>query len=386
MKLIKTARGLQLNPLGVGKAVLFAPSEQQNANLLNDAAEKGYYYPLMALKHLSALSTGLSGKNNVFIPNINDFKTNSLQKVVVHVPNIAATVVRRSNDTLLVTQLVLSDGYNSIAESSAQQPGMYSVSKIDNAIAVKVRGSGCIAPGNERKVVIADTRYAKPLIAAEEAAKKLDAMFGGNAALKCDFDLFYSPLSNMNGMRNYNPIQVTKAYGFAGLLADAMEQSRNQKGVEWVSERGGSVILTQALMTLAQKNMSFQHQDHIVKMCWSTSNPQPTFAAAKQLGMLVDHQLLTSASSVKASLAATLGNAARARDKNDSYSWKDYGKELYNGSMAVNAVVGIGALVGAAFVAAPAATAALTTVGTISSGIGGLQFLSSRIKKLRGYS
>ena len=381
MKLVKTTEGLQLSAKDAGKRVVFAPSEHDNAVLLDKAAKAGYYYPLMALKHLHALSTGLAGKNNVFIPNINDFKTNSLQQVVVFVPGIAATVERRPNDTLVVTRLALSDEYESIARGSKQKPGVYSIRKDPRlGVIAEYRNNGRILSKDDRKVVIADPRYPSPSKAAAEASKRLDSLFSSDDALKCDFDLFYSPLGNeLKGMRNYNPAQANKTFGFAGLLADAMEQANNKKGVVWASERAGSVVFTQALMTLAQKKVPFQGQNHIAKMRWTKSNPRPAFNAATELGMLVDKNMLSSASHVKAALSATAGNFARAKDKDDPYTWGDYAKELANGTMAANSLIGGATLIASAVISAPA----LTTVGTITGAAGATQFALQRFKKFR---
>jgi len=377
MNLVKSSQGLQLNTPGIGKTLVFTPNTEDDALILERAAKEGYYYPLMALKHLSALSTGLTGKTNVFIPNINDYKTNSFQQVVVFVPGIAATIERRPNDVLAITSLDLSDEYKSIARGSEQKPGVYSVTKDGGAIKVQYRNNGRITSQDERKVVIAHTNYSLPQQAAVEAVKRLEPMFGGSAELKCDFDLFFSPLGNkLNGMRNYNPDVVNKTYGFSGLLADAMEQSSNKKGVEWASERAGSVVLTQALMTLAAKNLSYEEPKHIVKMCWATSDPRPAFQAATQMGMLVDKNLLRSNSHVKAALSATIGNAQRAADRNDPYSWDDYGRELANGTMATNTIIGIGALAGGAVTGSPL----LATVGTITGSLGALQFAYNKVK------
>jgi len=153
-QLVKKGQYLQLNTPEIGKDVVFAPSVHEDAETLVTLANKGYYYPLMAIKHLAALSTGLTGKNNVFIPNINDFKTNSLQKVVVFVPGIAATVERRPNDVLTITHIVLSDGYESIEKGSNQKPGVYSVSKETGSVDVRYRKNGRITSEDNRNVVM----------------------------------------------------------------------------------------------------------------------------------------------------------------------------------------------------------------------------------------
>ena len=378
MNLVKSSQGLQLNTPGIGKTLVFTPNTEDDALILERAAKEGYYYPLMALKHLSALSTGLTGKTNVFIPNINDYKTNSFQQVVVFVPGIVATVERRPDDVLAITRLDLSDEYKSIARGSEQKPGVYSVTKDGSGIIVRYRNNHRITAKENRDVVISNTNYESPLKAAREAVKKSNELFGSSAALRCDFDLFYSPLgSKLKGMRNYNAVAVSKTYGFAGLLADAMEQSKNKKGVVWASERGGSVVLTQALTTLVAKNISFKDEKHIVKMCWATSDPRPAFQAATQMGMLADKNLLRSNSHIKAALSATIGNAQRAADKNDPYNWDDYSRELANGTMATNTVIGIGALAGGVATGSPL----LATIGTITGSVGALQFAYNSLKE-----
>ncbi|MAD44061.1 MAG: hypothetical protein CMI02_16345 [Oceanospirillaceae bacterium] len=338
----------------------------------------------MALKQLYALSSGLSGKTNVFIPNINDYKTNSFQQVVVFVPGIVATVERRPNDTLAITRLDLSDEYKSIEQSSLEKPGVYSVSKERRGVAVNFRKNGRILSENNRQVVIADPRYTSPLAAAKEAEKRLNTLFSSNAAIKCDFDLFYSPFGEkLNGMRNYNAAVVNKTYAFAGLLANSMERSGNLKGVEWSSERGGSVVLTQALMTLAAKELSFKDEKHIVKMCWSSSDPKPAFDAATKIGMLADKDILRSSSHIKAALSATVGNFQRAADKQDPYGWNDFGGEVYSGAMIGNTLAGIGALSATSAMAALGISAApwLATAGTVTGTVGALQFIFQKLKE-----
>ena len=99
--------------------------------------------------------------------------------------------------------------------------------------------------------------------------------------------------------------------------------------------------------------------------------------------MNIDKNLLSSSSHIKATLSATLGNAARAKDKNDPYSWADYSKELANGTMAANTVVGIGVLTASALVSTPAAVATLATVGTVTGTMGAIQFAIQKFKNIK---
>ncbi|GAB2189317.1 hypothetical protein MAH1_09250 [Sessilibacter sp. MAH1] len=382
MKLIPRGQYLQLNTPGIGKDVVFAPNVQEHAKVLMKAANRGYYYPLMAIKQLNALATGLTGKHNVFIPNVIDFKANSFHKVVVFVPGIAATVEKRSDKMLVITDLTLSSEYESIAKANKENPGVYSVSRASGEdINVKYRNNGRIMSKGGRQVVIADTNYKRAIDAAQEAVNRLDTMFSSNAALKKDFDLFYSPLGGkLNGMRNYNPIKVNQTFGFAGLLADAIEQSNNKKGIEWTSERGGSVVLTQALMTLAAKCVRFTGQDHIVKMCWATSSPRPAYDAIMDLDMIPDKNLFNSNSHIRASLGAFKGNLERVRREGDPYNYRDLLKSTGNGGMAFNTLAGAGVLVaGTALAGMP--TGAIGVAGLVTGAVGGIQFAYSKFKE-----
>ena len=66
MALVKTTKGLELGTPGIGKTLILAPKYEAAGQILDKAAEDGHYYPMMAMKQLRALSTGLSGKDNVF--------------------------------------------------------------------------------------------------------------------------------------------------------------------------------------------------------------------------------------------------------------------------------------------------------------------------------
>ncbi|WP_018415679.1 hypothetical protein [Teredinibacter turnerae] len=366
-----------------GKKVIFAPALEKEYHLLKEAAKK-FYYPKLAMEHLAALSTGLNGKRNVFIPNTNEFMANTFQKVVVVVPGIMATVERRPNDSLVVTNLVLSDAYKSLENRGGDKPGVYQVSGSKDAFELRYKSNGRVTPKDERKVVIADTKHTNPQRAADSAITKLDKMFGRQAALKCDFDLFYSPVgSSLGSMRNYNPIVHKEAYAFSALLADAIEQSNNLKGVEWTSQGSGSVVLTQALEVLTHKNISFKEQKHVITMYKPTTDPSLALLAANKLDMKADKKLL--GGNFRANATSIISNVARARNRSDSYDWKDYRADLLDGSMTtVGAATGAtGALTTGAglLLAGTAAGPVIASVGAVTGVVGMVHFAISGVRK-----
>lgn len=360
-----------------GIPVKFAPNLREDGLMLKRAARE-YYYPMMAIKHLRALSSGLMGKDNVFIPNIKDFKTNAFQRVAVFVPGIKATVERRQDGSLVVTELELSDGYDALAKHGSDRPGVYTVKKdFRGDVDVHYKSNGRITPVDGRNVIVADTRYSSPERSAVGLIDNLKATHSRDAVIKVDFDMFYSPVGKkLGGLRRYTPEIHTNSYGFAGLLADAMERSLKQKSVTWASELSGSVVLTQALQTLALKGVSFEDKNHLVKMHGPTTSPVPTLRAAKELKMTVDSDLAKGDGHIIASVSSLLTNASRARDPNDHYTSRDYLNDLSGGTMAALAAAG-------AFTFAASAAvnpALLVGFGSFCSGVGALHLTYKAVK------
>lgn len=333
-------KDLLISTPNYGKPVVFVPKLREECLRLKRAA-KEYYYPMMAIKHLSALSSGLVGKNNVFIPNVKDFKTNSFQKVVVFVPGIKATVEHRAGGHLVVTELELSDGYDAIAKRGGERPGVYRVEGTDDGFKATYKANGRITPEANRNVAIADTSYSTLSMAVSAVGSELESICNSDTVTKGEFDLVYSPVGNkLGGLTKYSPDIHTQSYAFAGLLADAMEKSRSHSGVVWASQGGGSVVLTQALQALVAKGASFKDKKHIVKMHRATSNPVPTLQAAFKLGMRPDKKVGNGNGDIIPSAHAMVINASRARDPDDYYTWSDYRNDFTGGVLAALSAAG----------------------------------------------
>lgn len=325
----------------------------------------------MALKHLRALSSGLTGKNNVYIPNINDFKTNALQRIVVYVPGFKATVERRSNGNLVVTEFKPDGGYEGITRRSREKPGVYRVEKgVLKKNRATYKSNGRITPDNGRNVVVADTSYTTPESAMAGVLQSIRKTSSKHIIEIGDFDMFYSPVkSKLGGMRSYTPEIHTQSYGFAGLLADAMQRSQKQTAVTWVSEQSGSVVLTQALQTLALKQVSFEEKRYRVCMHSPTTSPAAALRAISEVNMIADSNLAKGDGHARAAIGSLLTNATRAQNRNDHYTWGDYFNDLSGGTMAALSVAGATSFTAGAFVSSPA----LITVGAVCSTAGALE-------------
>ncbi|MDO6423449.1 hypothetical protein [Saccharophagus degradans] len=374
-------KDLLISTPNYGKPVVFAPNKREECLRLKKEA-KQYYYPMMALKHLSALSSGLMGKNNVFIPNIKNFKTNSFQEVVVFVPGIKATVEHRATGHLVVTELEFSNGYDSIAKRDGERPGVYRVAGTGDGFKASYKTNGRITPEANRNVAIADTSYSSLSMAVSAVGSELESICNSDTVAKGEFDLVYSPVgSKLGGLTKYSPDIHTESYAFAGLLADAMEKSKSHSGVVWASQGSGSVVLTQALQALVAKGASFQGKKHVVKMHRATTDPVPTLQAAFKLGMIPDKKVGNGNGDLVPSAHALLINASRARDPDDYYTWSDYRNDLSGGALAALSAAGAISYTATAAVSLPF----LAQVGAVSGTVGAIHLGAKVLRnRLRG--
>ncbi len=361
-----------------GKKIIFTPNAEKAASMLRRAARQGYFYPMLALKQLDALASGLAGKNNVYIPNINTAQANTFQLFHVYVPGIRATVERRSDDSYRVTQLEISEGYTQIGKKD-QKPGIYEVEKQGDDFVAKYKNNGRIKPQDGRVAVIAGPSYSSMTVAVEDVHEKLAKTPGRSAAETSSFDLLFSPLGESLG-RAYNPAGITAGYAFAGLLAKAMQYAKSSRNVIWVSQDSGSVILTQAMEILARQHVTLPtHLAHLYK---PTSSPSQAVRLAHKLEMNPGNHFITGSSSVRVALGNLHAKALRVRNDDDPYSLKDYGSDLATISMGGVALGSAAAFGGSLLPVAPAVAGVIASAGAITSGLGATHLLWTHGKNL----
>lgn len=380
MLLHRAGDKLYLNPPGAaGKTVEVAPSYHGAAERLANAAIAGDFYAITAVNHLRALTTGFAGKHNVFISDSGSFRANTYQEVQIYVPNIVATVERRDDDKLLINKIELSPEFGKLQAAKNNKPGIYTVSASATG-KPKYSDDGRIKKENYRPVVIADPRFAKPADAAEEIGKRLSKLCGNNVAMVGDFDFFYSPYGKiLDGKRCFNATKATEVYAYAGLLADVMEAANDQHGVTWTSDRGGSVVLTQALLALQLKQqmlgntipMFNKDNLHIVNMYKSYNDPYVTYNAAKSLGMMPDAKLLASAHGAHAKLKTVAGNIARVAREKDPHIKTGTLSSVGSSANSYIAVAGLVASAGGLMLG-PGGLLAGAALGSIAKVLGGV--------------
>ena len=376
MSLHRIGDSLYLNPPGAaGKTVEIAPSYHEQAERLVAAERQGDFYAITAVHHLKALTTGFGGKHNVFISDSGSFRANTYQEVQIYVPNIVATVERRDDDTLVIYNIRLSPEFGKLQAANWNKPGIYTVSATEKP---EYSGDGRIKKENYRPVVIADPRFIEPEDAAKDIRKRLSKLCGDTVAAVGDFDFFYSPYGKiLDGKRCFDATKATEVYAYAGLLADAIEAAKDQHGVIWSSDRGGSVVLTQALQALRLKQqmlgnampMFTKDNVHIVKMYKAYSDPYVTYNAAKSLGMKTDAELLASAHGAHAKLKTIAGNITRVAREKDPHIKTGTVSSVGGSANTYIAVASLVATAGTALMS-PGGVLALAGLGSIVAVLG----------------
>lgn len=177
------------------------------------------------------------------------------------------------------------------------KPGLYSANmKGQQWVVSNPRSKGRITNQNDRAVSICDSGYNKPRDAADSSAPRVvsSPISGGGITIESHgFDLHYTPgEKRLGGLRNYKnaikPLHNLKLNESALLLAKTMYDARDIKGVRWISELGGSAVLTQAMKILADQKVQFK--EHYVFLVNPTTSPNLAYKAAQASGLKFDRK------------------------------------------------------------------------------------------------
>ena len=103
----------------------------------------------------------------------------------------------------------------------------------------------------------------------------------------------------------FNPNSRSDVHASALLLAKTMYEARGINGINWVSEFGGSVLLTQALTILAAQNVKLDK--HFVFLYRPTSAPNKALDAAHAVGLKIDRKFS------KSHMFDVVGNSGQLR-------------------------------------------------------------------------
>ena len=350
-----------------GRKVECVPALVDTYKGLLAAANSGNHWARLAVKELQALTTGRAGKPNVFVRSTGAVNTKvGNEEFYIFLPGIRATGEALPGGGYKIVNMVLDPGYFKATENN--RPGLYRATYSNsNQWETEYSPDGAIINKENRVVAISDTRYGSPDEAAEAAAGKVVHAPGapkkGRLFNSAGFDMHYSPVgSPLGGLRRYDANKSSEVHGSAKLLAEQMYAARNVKGVNWVSERGGSVVLTQAMELLVQQGVKLDK--HAAFMVLPSSSPRKAIDLAHKLNLVKDEEFIKTGYVDSVNTVSSLSSAfARIKNDKDPYGWgsavKEAGLGLLKQSAGLSVMTGLVALAGGASGATAPAMAAI---------------------------
>lgn len=355
-----------------GRRVTINPAIQPIYNRLEQAALRGNHWARIAVRELSALSSGIPGKNNVYIRPGSQKDAAGNTGYIVFLPGLKASIYPGTIGNYCVTELVLDASYYAATAggASSSRTGLYRVrSDVEsntNAWQTQYVKDGKIAPRDGRLVVVTDSGYESAVDAARDIMPRSIKHLGIAAAnaRNTDSDMhFTSGAKRLGGMIRYNAQKEDKSRASALLLATSMEQAKTLKGVLWVADKGGSVVLTQAMKILVDKGVTLK--GHTAYLYNPRTSPGDALRLAHKLELSLNESFADTGWDIQGALSQLSVAGQRLNNKGDPYS------KAYHAQAWINGLVKAAGPVGLAGTAAAAMGASIPMLSGIVTAIGG---------------
>lgn len=392
-----------------GKPVTIVPTAKPVYDQLAKLARDGNnYWAEITVKAINELAAGRLHQSNIFVKP-GAVHRNGTEEFVMILPGCKVTCEKLDADGFRILYFEADIHYGEAIKSKAK-PGLYQASKINGAWKAELRKDGLIEHKEDRLVAISDSGYDNPDEAAGIAAPRIgEAPHVGSLRVNTKgFDLHFTPgEKRIGGLSNYrNAIRVnqyTELHESAMLLARTMYEAKEVPGVTWVSEDGGSGVLTQAMTIIAAQGI--QLPSHVVFMFNPTTSPNTAVKAAHNLGVLLDRKFIkTRPINIVGNRDHLEMNWNRWKSENDSLTALQAGVDAFAYGKSLQGMIMTGATIAAGFAGVAGvsltAPAALTTflaaiggalaagkaVGTVASVGNGLveNLLPKHHDKLKG--
>lgn len=278
-----------------GKKVNVVPAVQPAYALLEKAALDGNYWARLAISGIRALTSGRMGKDNIYVRPGN-IVTQNFEQFFVFLPGCKATCERRADDQYYLVNLTLDKSYSDV-KNDIQKTGLYKATKRDDKWDAEYysRPRSDAKAGEIRITAITDGHHADVEKAVNAIAgsigKAPDAPSGKNFQI---MDVHYThKKGRLGGLVNFSkarkPLGNDDIRGSAMLLARSMIKSKDQK-ISWVSEKGGSAVLTQALRMVADANVKLG--EHNIYLYDPTTSTNEALKMAQRAGVTPDRNVV----------------------------------------------------------------------------------------------
>jgi len=273
-----------------GKKILCSPQVLPIYNDLVKLSKSGNYWATLIVKAIIGLSAGRLSSTNVYIKQGRSMAFGTGDSFYLVLPGVTATLDQHPNGGYILQHLNVDKNYELLQEQ-ASKPGLWKVSDKINDVPT-FQSDGKIHNTDIRAVAISDMSSSPFLLRIiPEVRKSLLANKATEGSVKhYGFDLHHTPGEKgirglVNQRKALNTSQDREIVQSAILLANTMYQARNQKGVIWFSDYGGSAILTRALQILKNTNGVDKLEHHSVFMNHPTSKAKEAIAACEAIGL-----------------------------------------------------------------------------------------------------
>lgn len=348
-----------------GKPISCVPELKPIYDRLQQAAQRNHHWARIAVKELNALSTGMLGKNNVYVRPGERQRGCGSEKYYVFLPGLKATVVRWINDQFCITELVMDENYYRVNAQDRTQMGLYRVekSRSDTWRSTYVQG-GLVKPQSGRVVTVADAKFGTADDAARYSIPGALEFLENNtfAVRKGGCDLHFTPgTKRLGGLFCYNPIAVNSSRASALHLAQSMESARDIKFVTWVADFGGSAVLTQAMQILVDKGITLE--GHSAYLHRPRTSPAKALRLAHALLLDINKEFADTGLNPRGAISQFSVAGQRINNELDPYDRKFHVRKWLRRIVTVSTPVGVAG----ALVAGPAGV----MLGGIATAIGG---------------
>src|SRR5690606_34382152 len=184
------------------------------------------------------------------------------QVYVLLVPGLRMEFSQHPNSAFVIHELFLDDSYFEL-QKTHKKPGLFKVRKSSGGI-YEGELIKKISPIPGRAVAISECTGDLSR-AMDESGRAVKEPLGNSIVDRFGFDMHHTPMVNgPKRLRRRAHEQNKMVRESAHLLAKAMVDARNVEGVYWISQSGGSSVLTQALNLLTKWNVNFEGTGHHV--------------------------------------------------------------------------------------------------------------------------
>lgn len=259
-------------------------------NLLT-LAIKGSHWARVSASHLQSLSSG-QFKSAVFVQQNNPFDASS--SFTMTLPGCKAQILETADGEYLISKLEVDAHYRE-RQQNAEKPGFFSVMRdARGAWSTEHLSGGQVNIEKGRVVVISDQHDRLDTAVDLAVLAASYAPIGGRRFINSyGFDMHFTPgKMKIGGLRQLKQARNADTdpalHESAMLLAETMASARDLKSVSWISEAGGSGVLTQAMRILKDEGISFANSDHHIFFSNMTTRLTKAQSLASDIGMEFD--------------------------------------------------------------------------------------------------